>query len=184
MNHPIAADHPHPVAAPGPRSRRPLARGGLLVLLAAPALALALSSDRQQPMDIEADHGIATLADDSDAQLRGNVAIEQGSLRIEADEANFTRRAGELRQIVFEGNPARMQQQLDAGGMTRVQARRINYDVPNEIVVLTGNVIVTQPEGNMRGERITYNMQTGQMTGGEAGSRIRMRIEPRQPAAD
>jgi lipopolysaccharide export system protein LptA len=157
-------------------------RPALLAALLMPALAFALSSDREQPMDIYTEYGAATLTADGDAHLRGNVAIEQGSLKIEADEAHVTRRSGELRRIVFTGAPARMQQQLDAGGMTRVTARRIDYDVPNETVVLTGAVVVTQPEGSMRGERITYNMQSGQLTGGDTGSRIHMRIEPRQPA--
>jgi lipopolysaccharide export system protein LptA len=164
--------------------RQPLALVACALLLLLPALALGLSTDRNQPMLIDADGGVATLAADGEAHLRGNVSIEQGTLKIEANEAHVTRRAGEFQRIVFTGAPARMQQQLDSGGMTRVTARRIDYDVPNETVVLTGDVVVTQPEGSMRGERITYNMQSGQLTGGETGSRIRMRIEPRQPAAN
>jgi lipopolysaccharide export system protein LptA len=162
-------------------------RPALLLCVLIPLTAVAQQTrDRGMPMDIEADHTDATLGADGRAVLRGNVAIRQGTLRIDSDVATLQRRAGEFQQIVLEGAPARMEQQLDAGGLTRAQARRIDYDPQGQVVVLTGDVVVTQPEGSMRGERITYNMQSGNLQGGEADgrSRIRMRIEPRQPATD
>jgi lipopolysaccharide export system protein LptA len=160
-------------------------RPALLLALFVPLFAIAQQSrDRNEPMDIGSDDGNATLGPDGRAVLSGNVKITQGTLKIDADRATLQRRAGDFERILFEGAPARMEQQLDAGGMTRAQARNIDYDPQQQIVVLTGDVVVTQPEGSMRGERITYNMQSGNLRGGEGTGRIRMRIEPRQPAAD
>jgi lipopolysaccharide export system protein LptA len=161
-------------------------RPALLLAVMVPLLAGAQQSrDRTQPMDIGADHTDATLGVDGRAVLRGNVQITQGTLKIDADRATVQRRAGDFQRIVLEGAPARMEQQLDAGGMTRAQARNIDYDPQQQVVVLTGDVVVTQPEGNLRGERVTYNMQTGNLQGGgDGGGRVRMRIEPRQPASD
>jgi lipopolysaccharide export system protein LptA len=156
----------------------------LAALLLLPALAFGLSSDREQPMDVDAEHMDGELTANGAIELRGNVLIRQGTLRIDADRANVQRRAGEIARIEFNGAPARMEQTLDAGGSARAQAGHIDYDPKARVVVLTGDVVVTQPEGSMRGERITYNLQTGNLSGGETGSRIRMRIEPRQPAAD
>jgi lipopolysaccharide export system protein LptA len=157
-----------------------LLRTALLLAALLPAMAIAQQSrDRDQPMDVEADYTKAELGADGRTLLRGNVEIRQGTLKIDADSATVQRRAGAFERIVLEGRPARMQQQLDTGGLTRAEARNVDYDPQAQVVVLTGDVVVTQPEGSMRGERITYNMQSGQLQGGESGSRVRMRIEPR-----
>ena len=55
-----------------------------LMLLAAvlPFDAIAKSSDRSQPMDVEADRTDADIGDNGDAVLTGHVVITQGSLAI------------------------------------------------------------------------------------------------------
>ncbi len=161
---------------------RPSIRVLLVAALLLPALAHGLARDRQQPMDVEADDGDVLLTADGNAVLIGNVRITQGSLVIEADRATVEKKAGDFSRTVFEGSPARLQQDLDSGGTTRIRAQRIDYDMVADVVVLTGNVSVTQPEGELRGERIRYDLKTERMEGGAPGSRIRMRIEPRTSA--
>ena len=53
--------------------------------------------------------------------------------------------------------------------------------MPNDTVVLTGGAVVNQPgRGRMEGERIVYNMASGQVQGGGEGQgRVRMQFEPR-----
>ena len=52
-------------------------------------------------------------------------------------------------------------------------------------MVLTGDAHVEQPQGNMRSQRIVYNMQTERVeAGGEGAGRVQMRIEPRQRQGD
>lgn len=161
-----------------------LRRVEIAVLLAAalsPATAWSLSSDRQQPMHIGADASEAVLKDDGQAILRGNVSIVQGTLKIGADDATITRKAGEVSRAELQGKPATIEQALDSGGMMKARANKIDYDVANEVVVLTGGVVVTQPEGDMRGENIRYELNTGRLQGGGQG-RVEMTIQPKTPA--
>jgi lipopolysaccharide export system protein LptA len=155
----------------------------LAALLVAPAVG-ALQSDRTQPMDIRAERWEAVLAETGDARLSGGVEIVQGTLRAESNLATISRVQGEVRRAVLEGQPARLQQQMDEGGLMRANARSIDYDLSSEVIVLTGDVVVNQPRGELRGERIVYDLKTGRLdAGGGEGGRIHMRIEPRQGGA-
>ena len=75
-----------------------------------------------------------------------------------------------------------IEQALDSGGQMQARARKVDYDLVADVLVLTGDVVVTQPEGDLRGERIRYDMKTGRLEGGGDGGRVQMRIEPRKPA--
>ncbi len=151
----------------------------LLVCLLATAPVLAKSSDRDQPMDIGADRTDALLGDDSVSTLEGNVRIRQGTMEVDADKAEIHRRAGEIDRIVLTGAPARLSQISDQGERMDAQARQIVYTPPNEMMVLTGNVEIQQPRGNLRGETIKYDIATGRLDGGGDGQRVSMRILPK-----
>ncbi len=161
-----------------------LARVSPLFLAVAllPDAASALQSDRQQPMQIGADYSDASLGETGKAVLRGNVSIVQGTLKIGADNATVERVAGEIRRAELEGTPVQIEQALDSGGQMQARARKVDYDLVAEVLLLTGDVVVTQPEGDLRGERIRYDMKTGRLEGGGDGGRVQMRIEPRKPA--
>jgi lipopolysaccharide export system protein LptA len=152
-----------------------------LILAALPAMAR--ESDREQPMSIEADDIDAVMEDTSESKLSGNVSITQGTLRIGAGTATISRTDGEIRRVVLEGQPASMQQDNDAGVTMKATARKIDYDVTGESVVLTGNVAVDQGADTLRGERITYDLKNGRLNASGAGTgdagRIRMTIQPR-----
>ena len=159
---------------------------GLALLAALPAAAR--ESDRQQPMNVEADDFEAAMADTSDSKLCGNVRISQGTLDIRAHCATISKVDGEIRRVVFEGEPAALQQENDAGVLMKAKGRKIDYDVTGESVVLTGDVAVDQGADTLRGERITYDLKNGRLNAsgegtGEAG-RIRMTIQPRPPKAE
>ena len=48
----------------------------------------------------------------------------------------------------------------------------------------TGNVTITQNRGSLSGERVVYNLKTGQLeSGGNGGGRVKMRILPKQGGA-
>ena len=155
----------------------------LLLVLAGPATAR--ESDRGQPMSVEADDIDATLADDSVTRLSGNVLITQGTLRIASNSAEITRKDGEIVSVLLEGAPASLQQEQDDGTPMSARARRIDYDVSAESIVLTGGVAVDQGGDSMRGERIAYDLKSGRMNAAGDGSgdgRIRMTIQPRAKA--
>ena len=154
----------------------------LLALAVSAGGALARESDRQQQVTVEAEDSDTELTDDGETRLSGNVAITQGTLKIQADAATLSRKAGEVVRVVFEGRPAQLQQENDDGALMRAQGNRIDYDVSAESVVLTGNVTVDQAGDSMRGERITYDLKSGRLKASGEGAgdgRIRMTIQPR-----
>lgn len=167
------------------KSRRADARSFVLIaVLGALAFpSVARKADRQQPMDAEADRVDASSAD-GEATLIGNVMITQGSLKITADKAVVRQNdQQELARAVLDGAPATMAQDLDGGGRMNARARNIDYDSTGGIVVLTGGVEIAQPRGTIRGERVTYDLNTQQVTGGGEGSpgRVQLRINPKSP---
>jgi lipopolysaccharide export system protein LptA len=160
-----------------PDARRFLA----LALFAVATPALALKSDRDKPMDVNADRFESNVKAGASV-LTGNVRIVQGTLQIESERAEVHQDEAQQKvtRAVLNGEPARLEQDLDDGGHMVARARQIDYDLAKETVVLTGNVIVEQPRGELRGEKVTYEIATGRLTGsGEgAASRVQMRLNP------
>lgn len=153
-----------------------------LAVLASP-LADARRSDRGKAMEIDAGMQQGTLDDSTPTVLSGGVTIDQGTLHAEAARAEISTRDGTIGRVVLTGSPARLRQELDDGTPMSAVANRIDYNVSNETVAFTGNVDIKQPRGSLSGERVVYNMSTGQVTsGGEGNGRVRMRILPKAGA--
>ncbi len=175
-------------------SRRPAAPRACALLLAvvaslAAATVAARSSDRNQPMDIDAGRQVGTFSGDSVNILSGGVHITQGSLDITSDGARITLAGGEPTRAVFSGGPVVLKQVMDDGTPMTARANGVDYNLKTEIVVFTGGVQIQQPRGSMSGERVVYNLKTGSVdSGGEGSGRVKMRILPRNaqaaPAAD
>ncbi len=163
---------------------RPAATSLLILCLAASGQVLAKSTDRSQPMDIDADRTDALLGDDAVSVLEGNVKIRQGSLEVDADRAEVHRRAGDIDRIVLTGAPARLRQVSDTGEPMDARARQVTYTLASEVMVLTGGVVIEQPRGNLRGETIKYNVDTGRLDGGGDGQRVSLRILPKTAPAN
>ena len=139
----------------------------------------ARSSDRNQPMEIQAEHSSSILNENGEAVLTGNVRIDQGTLAIRADTATIRQQGGETRLVLLEGGPATLQQQADDGATTHAAARRIEYDLASETVLLIGDVVVEQPRGVLRGERVSYDLKTERLDAGGDSGPIRMVIPPK-----
>ncbi len=154
-----------------------------LVIVAFPVLAM--KADRSQPMDIQAD-SLETRIDEGRATLTGNVRITQGTMTVAAARAVVSQDdRQQVTRTVLEGSPATLAQDLDDGGRLDARARVIDYDVARGVVLLTGAVEIDQPRGSLRGERITYDLNTGMLTGGGEGvpGRVSLRINPKSAAA-
>ena len=161
-----------------------LALSSLLLAAALPFAAPAKTTDRNAPMDVEADRTDAMLGDDSDSILSGNVRITQGTLEVGADKAVIQRKAGDISQIVLTGSPATLKQVSDNGEPMNARASQIVYTMSTDIVVLTGDVVIEQPRGNLRGQTIKYDLSTGRLDGGGDGTRVQMRIMPKTGGAN
>ena len=161
-----------------------LAAGALaLALLAATGGAGARSSDRNQPMDIEAARSDCGLGENATCTFTGNATITQGTLRIVAEKAVVVQVAGKPSRAQFSGGVT-LQQEMDDGDRIDARSANVDYDMRNEVIVFTGNVTITQNRGSLAGERVVYNLKTGQLeSGGNGGGRVKMRILPKQGGA-
>ena len=160
---------------PAPTARLAAALLGLALVTTAGAK----STDRNAEMKIDADHADAVLSDDSDSVLSGNVVIVQGTMEIKADRAVIHRRGGEISEVELTGAPATLHQVADNGEPMDARAARIVYTLNSDVVVLTGGVAIQQPRGTLRGETIKYDLKSGRLDGGGDGSRVQMRILPK-----
>ena len=196
-----------PPCNPGAR-RAPNGKNSWLRLTAI-ALALAsgsvhaLSSDRDQAMDITANYQKSQLSTGNDqpgvTHLKGNVRMAQGSLKALADEATMYQHAGNakdasgndisggVKRIVLIGKRAHLEQMQDnQGGLVSADAEKIDYDADTGIAELTGNVrVVQQGRGEFSGAHMIYNTNTGEIESGaqNAGSRVHMIIQPKARTA-
>jgi lipopolysaccharide export system protein LptA len=183
-----------PSCNPPARAARPIEQCALAVLLAllAAPLAQALSTDRDQPMDIRADHQKTAIGEQT--QLNGNVVMVQGSLKATGANATVYQHpsnardsrgndiGGSVKRIVLTGQRAHLEERQDGGGLVTADARRIDYDVDTSIAELTGDVrVLQQGRGEFYGEHMTYNTVTGEIESGGTtpGNRVHMIIQPR-----
>jgi lipopolysaccharide export system protein LptA len=162
-------------------------RAFLLALACAGAgPAQALTSDREQPIDLEADS--AHIDERTGISVyTGNVKVTQGSTRLLADRLTVER-GTDGNHLVAEGRPATFSQ-LPDGKPEPVEgrARTIDYHTAREQVILTGAAEVWQAGNRFASERIVYDSAGDIVRGGQAspgaqpGERVRITIQP-QPA--
>jgi lipopolysaccharide export system protein LptA len=149
-------------------------------LALAPASALARTSDRNKPMDIDAGRSDYSMDDSKPTTLSGGVIITQGTLDIRSSQAVIHSSGGDPVRAVLTGSPVTLKQELDDGKAMDAKANKVDYDLKSEIVVFTGGVNIQQPSGSIAGERVVYNMKTGQVQGGgQDAGRVKIRIMPK-----
>jgi lipopolysaccharide export system protein LptA len=152
----------------------------VLILLALGSPLQALESDRQEPLEVNANSTDGTLGDGV-TTLRGNVDIRQGTLHITADEAEVNKTDGRVQSVTFRGQPAFLEQEIEEQGLVQATAQVIDYQVATGMVTLTGNADVKHPQYQINGELLTYdlNIQHFQGSGDESGNgRIHIRLDP------
>ena len=141
---------------------------------------IALESDRQQPLEVNANSTDGTLGDGI-TTLRGNVEIRQGTLHITADEAEVKKMDGRVNSVTFRGEPAFLEQEIEEQGLVQATANVIDYQVASGLVTLTGRADVKHPQYQISGDLLTYdlNIQHFQGSGDENGNgRIHILLDP------
>jgi lipopolysaccharide export system protein LptA len=163
------------------RTTRRASRIGLVLWLCCAGLpAAALQSDRQQPLEVNANSTDGTLGDGI-TTLRGDVEIRQGTLLITADEAEVSKVDGRVNLVTFRGQPASLEQEIEEQGKVRATASEIAYQVANGLVTLTGNADVIHPQYQISGETLTYDLNIQHFEGSadhEGNGRIHIRLDP------
>ena len=140
----------------------------------------ALPSDRNQQLSLAAENatynsktGITTYT--------GNVVIEQGTMKLQADSLVATLNSkNEIQTITAKGKPAKFQQQIEANkGLARGEAQNIVYNADTGIITLTGNAYLYQDGSSIRGNRLKYSMNKGDVEAqGSSSNRIQIIIPP------
>lgn len=141
---------------------------------------MALESDRQEPLEVNANSTDGTLGDGV-TTLRGNVEIRQGTLHITADEAEVSKIDGRVNSVVFRGEPAFLEQNIEEQGLVQATARVIEYQVASGLVTLTGAADVKHPQYQISGELLTYDLNIQHFQGssdGNGNGRIHIRLDP------
>ena len=160
-------------------NRALLASAALLLLLPL-ADAGAKSSDRNQAMTIDSGSQSGNMEGNGKTVLGGGVVVTQGTLEIRSAAAEIYMADGEISRSVFTGKQVKMKQQMDDGTPMTAKADRIDYDMVADVIVLTGNYTVTTQRGSTSGQRLTYNLKSGQVdSGGVESGGVKMRILPK-----
>jgi len=150
----------------------------LLMSLAVPG-ALALESDRNQPIELTADS--VDIDESRGASVyRGDVDLRQGTMRLQADVVTVHQEGRRPARIVAEGKPVRFDQQTERGPV-RGEARQMEYEVDSENLVLDGDALLQQGTDNMRSDRIVYDRVRSVVKAGAAAEgkeRVRISIQP------
>jgi lipopolysaccharide export system protein LptA len=168
-----------------PKLPAKLAAIALLAVALFPGAVLAKSSDRDQPMSIDAGAQSGSIDGTGKTTLSGGVIIIQGTMELRSEQAELYMRDSEIVRAVFIGKQAHLKQQLDNGTWMTATADRIDYDIPADTLTLTGNYKVQSERGSNAGQRMVYNMQNGNMQSGGDGTRVQTVIQPKKktPAA-
>ena len=143
----------------------------LLITLALVApLAHALDADKDKPLDVTSDR-FEGGPNDAVSVLTGHVKLTQGSIVGTGDRGDIHQKDKTVNRVVLTGSPATLKQDIEGGGTMDAKAKTIDYDVTAKRAVLTGDAMVKSPSGEAHGEHLTYEVDTGKMTGdGEGGT--------------
>lgn len=148
---------------------------------------IALESDREQAIRIQAD---AAMVDEGAGTsiYRGNVIIQQGTLKVTAEEVEIFTSDSEIIQIIAKADQkssdlAHYTQQINADNeRVSAQARKITYLVQEERLHLAGDARLKQVEDEFEGELLYYDLAKGivNLSSGGGSDRINMTISPKK----
>ena len=137
-----------------------LALGLALVATAAPAqqkIAFGdLNQDTTLPVQVTADQLAVNNADGS-AVFSGNVLVTQGEMKLAAAEVKVTygTEKNDIKELVASGGVT-VTNLGDAA-----EAREAVYTIDSGVIVLSGDVLLTQGPSAMAGQRLTINLKDG-----------------------
>jgi len=129
-------------------------------LLAYSLIAVALSTDKDQPIEVEADY--AELDDKKGITIyEGNVIVTQGSMRIDGDKMTVTYNENDdLDTLIVTGLPAHYQQMPDGGTVPdEAEALQMEYHSLKNLIVLINEALVKQEGLRFSGNRIEYDTE-------------------------
>lgn len=140
----------------------------------------ALESDRNQAIELAADS-----VDIDEAKgvsvYKGDVDLRQGSIHLRADVVTVHQSGRKTSKIVAEGRPVHFQQESTKGPV-KGEARRVEYEVGSENLILGGDAVLKQGQDTMRSDRIIYDrVRSVVKAGAAAEGKQRVKISIQAP---
>jgi lipopolysaccharide export system protein LptA len=171
-------------------SARALMVAGLLAL---PQTALAEKSDKDKPVNIEADR--LTMDDmKKESIFEGNVTVTQGTLTLKADKVVVKQDASGFNYAFAYGKPAHFRQKREGyDEYIEGHAERLEYDGKADKMQMFTAAEIRKGSDQVQGDYISYNAVTEfyQVIGGPSVStagnpkgRVRATIQPPKKTAD
>ncbi len=115
-----------------------------------------LKQDTTLPVEVQADQLAVNNADGS-AVFTGNVLVGQGEMRLAAAEVKVT----------YGADGRTIDQLIATGGVTisnladAAEAREALYTIDSGVVVMTGDVLLTQGASAIAGQKLTIDLKAG-----------------------
>jgi len=153
----------------------------LLLLIAASPLSYALENDKKSPIYIEANQ--VDMAEKSGiSTYSGNVSLEQGSIKINADNIVVYTQNKKLQRIIATGNPALFSQKPDKrSDKVSASASHVEYSSAKGKLILLNNAKMQQGANVFTGNRIEYdtiNDILSAKSSKKANQRVKAVIQP------
>ena len=126
--------------------------------------ARALSTDKEKPIEVEADSG--QLDDIKNITIyTGDVVVTRGSIRMTGDKMTvYYDKDDNIETLIMVGNPATYRQLPDNSKVyDEAEALRMEYYELRNLVILLRKAKVRQERYNFSGERIEYDTELSQV---------------------
>ncbi|MGD8113002.1 lipopolysaccharide transport periplasmic protein LptA [Vibrio sp. TRT 21S02] len=153
----------------------------LITCLLTSANALALSTDRDQPVYIDSDSQQLDMQSNQVTFL-GDVKLKQGSININADKVIVTRDAkdGSIKEIEGYGNLATFSQLTDDGKTLYGEAKELYYKMADDQLTMIDQAMLSQDDSVIRGTKIRYKISSQKLIadGKAKGDRVSTVLQP------
>lgn len=136
------------------------------ILMLTTSLALALKSDTEKPVNIDADSVLFNKTKGL-AVYEGNVSIVQGSLKIAAHRIEIKAPDNNIESITATGKPVSFQQKMDDGNLAKGSANKLLFLVKDKRLLMDGNAVISQNNDKFSSNHIEYSTRTGELSAGK-----------------
>lgn len=161
----------------------------LLSCLAVP-LCWAEQSDRNKPMQIEADQVVINNVERTSI-FTGSVQASQGTLELHGDKIIISEdKQGNKIGLVYGSTASFRQKREGLDEYVEGYGERIEYDTQKQTIDIYGQARLNREQDYIRGEHITYNVlteifqvDTGAAVQGVPAQRVRAVLQPNKPSS-
>ncbi len=144
----------------------------------------ALESDKKADFQLDADNFLnLPQVENGVARVKfwDNVSIQQGTLKVHADEAIVYNGKQGIQKVMLTGNPIQMEQFIDESyGKINIKAQKIDFMMKDDMLLMSGDVVISSKiQGQMHGEKISMNLKTKEIKGmktKDSNNRVRLVI--------